>query len=125
MIGGGGEQKTLRLVAEYADACNLLGRLGDEALRHKLDVLREHCEHLGRPYSEIEKTVQVGAIHVTQDGRSDSVTPAQVVETFAQLAELGFDRGIVTLSNGSEPDVFELLGAEVIPYVEKLKVAGR
>lgn len=125
MIGGGGEQKTLRLVAQYADACNLFARLGDDTLRHKLDVLREHCERLGRSYAEIEKTAQVGAIHVTSDGRGDSMTPAQVVESFAHLAELGIDRGIVVLRNVYEPDAFELLGAEVVPAVEKLAVAGR
>jgi F420-dependent oxidoreductase-like protein len=125
MIGGGGEQKTLRLVAQYADACNLFARLGDETLRHKLDVLREHCERLGRPYADIEKTAQVGTIHVTRDGRGDSMTPAQAVESFAHLAELGIDRGIVTLSNVFDPEAFELLGAEVVPELEKLKVAGR
>ena len=53
LIGGGGEKKTLRLVAQYADACNLFA--GPE-LQHKLDVLREHCERVGRDYDEIEKT---------------------------------------------------------------------
>jgi F420-dependent oxidoreductase-like protein len=125
MIGGGGEQKTLRLVAQYADACNLFARLGDETLGHKLDVLREHCDRVGRPYDAIEKTAQVGAIHVTRDGRDGSMTPAQVVETFAHLAELGIDRGIIALSHVYEPEVFELLGAEVVPQLEKLPVAGR
>src|SRR6202000_3201611 len=54
MIGGGGEKKTLRLGARYAQACNLFG--GPE-LAHKLDVLREHCEREGRDYDDIEKTV--------------------------------------------------------------------
>ena len=60
MIGGSGEQKTLRLVARYADACNLFARPGDEGialLQHKLDVLRAHCETEGRAYESIEKTV--------------------------------------------------------------------
>src|SRR5262249_54037456 len=47
MIGGGGEQKTLRLVAQYADACNLFGRIGDNELRRKLEVLQEHCRQVG------------------------------------------------------------------------------
>ena len=55
MIGGGGEQKTLRLVAQYADACNVFG--GHRRSRDKYAVLREHCERLGRPYEEIERTV--------------------------------------------------------------------
>ena len=53
LIGGGGEKKTLRLVAKYADACNLFPT---PELAHKLDVLRGHCEAVGRDYDEIEKT---------------------------------------------------------------------
>lgn len=60
MIGGGGEKKTLRLVAQYGQACNLFGGAGDEALEtvaHKLDVLRGHCDRLGTDYDAIEKTM--------------------------------------------------------------------
>ncbi len=60
LIGGGGEKKTLRLVAQYGQACNLFGGAGDEALEtvaHKLDVLREHCDRLGTDYDAIEKTM--------------------------------------------------------------------
>ena len=56
MIGGSGERKTLRLVAQYADACNLFGSTPDE-VRHKLDVLRGHCDDVGRDYDEISKTI--------------------------------------------------------------------
>ncbi|MFF7970172.1 TIGR03560 family F420-dependent LLM class oxidoreductase [Streptomyces sp. NPDC007905] len=56
MIGGGGERKTLRLVARYADACNLIPSSPEE-LRHKLDVLRGHCEAVGRDYDTIRKTI--------------------------------------------------------------------
>ena len=56
LIGGTGEQKTLRFVAKYGDACNLFLRMGDDVVRHKLDVLRQHCADLNRPYSDIEKT---------------------------------------------------------------------
>jgi hypothetical protein len=59
MIGGGGEQKTLRLVAQYADACNLFA--GDiDQVRHKLEVLQGHCDALGRDYDAIEKTILTG-----------------------------------------------------------------
>lgn len=58
MIGGGGEKKTLRLVARYADSCNLFGNSPVE-VAHKLDVLREHCAAEGRDYTSIEKTVLV------------------------------------------------------------------
>ncbi|MFT4081042.1 MAG: LLM class F420-dependent oxidoreductase [Nocardioides sp.] len=60
LIGGGGERKTLRLVAQYAQACNLFGAPGEEGretIRHKLDVLRGHCERLGTDYDAIEKTM--------------------------------------------------------------------
>jgi len=56
LIGGGGEKKTLLLVARYADACNLFGS-GPEDVAHKLDVLRAHCETEGRDYDSITKTV--------------------------------------------------------------------
>jgi F420-dependent oxidoreductase-like protein len=54
MIGGGGERKTLRLVAQYADACNFFG--GADEVSHKVDVLRRHCDAVGRDPSEIEVT---------------------------------------------------------------------
>ena len=57
LIGGGGEKKTLRLVAKYAQACNLFP---SPELEHKLDVLREHCVAVGRDYDDIEKTVMMG-----------------------------------------------------------------
>lgn len=61
MIGGGGEKRTLRLVAQYADACNFFGDL--EMVRHKLDVLERHCEDVGRDPGEITKT-RLGSIVV-------------------------------------------------------------
>jgi F420-dependent oxidoreductase-like protein len=57
LIGGGGEKKTLRLVAKYADACNIFG--GPDEVAHKLDVLRRHCDDVGRDYDEIEKTANL------------------------------------------------------------------
>ena len=60
LIGGSGERKTLRLVAQHADACNLFGESPD-AVRHKLDVLRRHCDDVGRDYETIEKTMLVNA----------------------------------------------------------------
>jgi F420-dependent oxidoreductase-like protein len=68
LIGGSGERKTLRLVAQYGDACNFFARMGKEVLQHKLDVLHEHCERLGRPYEQIEKTT-LDSVRFTRDGR--------------------------------------------------------
>ncbi|MBF4461118.1 LLM class F420-dependent oxidoreductase [Rathayibacter sp. VKM Ac-2878] len=59
LIGGGGERKTLRLVAQYGDACNLFATSADD-VAHKLDVLRRHCDELGRDYGSITKTITGG-----------------------------------------------------------------
>jgi hypothetical protein len=57
LIGGAGERKTLRLVAQYGDACHLFTREGYDVLAHKLEVLRRHCDDVGRDYGSIEKTI--------------------------------------------------------------------
>lgn len=124
LIGGSGERKTLRLVAQYADACNLFARMGDEVLQHKLDTLHEHCEAVGRPYEQIEKTV-LDHLNITRDGRNGSMTPAAAVEHFAHLASMGIDQGIFNLANVSDPEVFDLLATEIVPQVERIQVAGR
>jgi alkanesulfonate monooxygenase SsuD/methylene tetrahydromethanopterin reductase-like flavin-dependent oxidoreductase (luciferase family) len=54
MVAGGGERKTLRIVAKYADACNLFGSV--ETIKRKLDILKEHCKSVGRDYDSILKT---------------------------------------------------------------------
>jgi F420-dependent oxidoreductase-like protein len=64
-IGGGGEQVTLRLVAQYGDACNVVG--DSATIRHKLDVLRGHCEKVGRDYDQITKSTQI-RIHLIEPG---------------------------------------------------------
>ena len=124
LIGGGGERKTLRLVARYADACNLFAYPDLGMLQHKLDVLRGHCEAVGRPYEQIEKT-SLGIVHLTRDGYDGSLSPAAAVEHFAALAELGIDQAIFSLPNVHEQEPFELLETEVIPAAQKIPVAGR
>ena len=124
LIGGSGERKTLRLVAQYGDACNLFARMGKQVLQHKLDILREHCQAVGRPYEQIEKTT-LDSIKLTRDGRDGSITPAAAVEFFAELASMGIDQAIFSLQNVSDPEVFDLLATEVIPQVNKIAVAGR
>jgi F420-dependent oxidoreductase-like protein len=123
LIGGGGEQKTLRFVAKYGDACNLFARFGEGGVQHKLDVLRRHCEAEGRPYEEIEKT-SLSQIVITRDGREGSMSPQQALDYFGQLAELGFDQAIFGMRNVSEPDAFEAI-AELSPEIHKIPVAGR
>jgi F420-dependent oxidoreductase-like protein len=124
MIGGGGEQKTLRLVAQYADACNLFARLGNDVLQHKLEVLQQHCEQVGRLYAEIEKTT-LDSLRLSADGANGTMTPRAAVDHFAHLAAMGIDQAIVNMPNVSDPAVFDLLGAEVIPAVQAIPVAGR
>lgn len=111
LIGGGGEKKTLRLVARYADACNLFD--GDD-LPRKLDVLREHCEREGRDYAEIEKT-SLGRF--TGDPSVD-----QVVDVVGRLAEHGIDQ--VIFSQGTGQDLAGVLG-EARLRTEKIVPAGR
>lgn len=124
LIGGTGEQKTLRLVAQYADACNLFARLGHDVLQHKLNVLRDHCEALGRPYEQIEKTT-LDTVNITRDGRDGSMTPPQAIEYFRELAAMGIDQAIFNMPNVYDLDVLDLIGDEVIPEVSQIPVAGR
>jgi F420-dependent oxidoreductase-like protein len=109
LIGGGGEKKTLRLVARYAQACNLFP--GPE-LAHKLDVLREHCAAEGRDYDEIEKTA-VFQFDVGPNGE-------RVEQTLAGLRELA-DLGI-QVAHGRVEGVHELtpvriIGERIVPAV--------
>ena len=125
MIGGGGEKKTLRLVAQYADACNLFGNMPAAELRRKLDILREHCAAVGRPYQEIEKTALI-ALKVTRDGADGTTTPSAAIEQLGALAELGFDHAILSLQGQTnEPGIFDLLATDVIPQATALSGAGR
>jgi F420-dependent oxidoreductase-like protein len=113
MIGGGGEQKTLRLVARYADACNLFAAPGEEVLAtlsHKLDVLRVHCEAEGRPFEAIEKTV-IGPAPM-REAHPMAMSPDAVPALLEQLEELGIDHYIVPIVDRGSLDVLlnEVLG---------------
>jgi F420-dependent oxidoreductase-like protein len=63
LVGGGGEQKTLKLVAKYADACNFFGDVA--TIRHKLEVLKRHCDAIGRDPAEITKT-RLGGLAIAE-----------------------------------------------------------
>ena len=112
LIGGAGEKKTLRLVAQYADACNIFD---SPELGRKLDVLREHCERLGRDYDAIEKTAQV-RFDLGTDGSEVEAT----IEHLKQLADLGIEVAHGTLADVSKPGVLEMMGERVIPVVAEL-----
>ncbi|MFC5949266.1 LLM class F420-dependent oxidoreductase [Pseudonocardia lutea] len=108
LIGGGGEKKTLRLVAQYANACNLFD--GPE-LSHKLDVLRQRCDEVGRDYDEIEKTVM---------GRGYGSDPKELVEHLTGLAKLGIQEYHGLMPGVSELEPLRELGREVVPAVADL-----
>ena len=113
LIGGSGEKKTLKLVARYADACNIAAYDLD-ATAHKLDVLRQHCVNEGRDYDEIEKTAQT-RYDLGENGENINRT----IEQLHQVAELGFSQVHGSLLGVSKPLQLDLLAERVIPAVEK------
>ncbi|HEU4346272.1 MAG TPA: LLM class F420-dependent oxidoreductase [Actinoplanes sp.] len=112
LIGGGGERKTLRLVAQYADACNLFP--GRQA-RHKLDVLRQHCQNVGRNYDDIEKTVLYNF-----DLGENGERAGAVLDDLRRLAGLGFTVAHGAVRNAWNIKQFEVFRNELIPAAEAL-----
>jgi alkanesulfonate monooxygenase SsuD/methylene tetrahydromethanopterin reductase-like flavin-dependent oxidoreductase (luciferase family) len=112
LIGGSGEKKTLKLVARYADACNIFASDLPEAVR-KLGVLREHCANEGRDYDEIEKTAQT-RFDLGRNGENINKT----IEQLHALAEAGFSVAHGSMVNVSIPGQLDLLAEQVIPAAE-------
>lgn len=115
LIGGTGERKTLRLVAKYADACNLFARLGTDTLRAKLEVLKQHCQDVGRPYDAIERTALD-----TVNLRPGEDTAESVIKGCRELGQLGFQHVIFNMPNVSEIRPLEVFGREIIPALADL-----
>jgi alkanesulfonate monooxygenase SsuD/methylene tetrahydromethanopterin reductase-like flavin-dependent oxidoreductase (luciferase family) len=113
LIGGGGEKKTLRLVARYADACNIAVYDPAQAA-HKLEVLREHCATEGRDYGEIEKTAQT-RFDLGENGENVQRT----IESLHEVAELGFTVAHGSLLGVSKNRQFDLFAERIIPALEK------
>jgi F420-dependent oxidoreductase-like protein len=111
LIGGGGEQKTLRLVAKYADACNVFG--GPDQLAHKYAVLREHCDEIGRPFDEIERT-NLSSVDMA------SQSPAEIIDRFGALAEVGVQHVVFGLRDVGDVSNIEKFGRDVLPAVHDL-----
>ena len=112
LIGGGGEKKTLRLVAQYADACNLFARIGVDSVRAKLDVLKRHCDAVGRDYAQIEKTA-LDSVHLAP-GR---LSARDVIDRCRALADIGIQHAIFNMPNVHEIAPLTSFGREIIPAV--------
>jgi len=108
LIGGGGEKKTLRLVAQYAQACNLFAF---DDVERKLDILRRHCADVGRDYDEIEKTVMVPL---------DTSDPKALVEQCRGFAKLGVEHVHGFVPGVAELEPLRILGRDVIPAVAEM-----
>jgi F420-dependent oxidoreductase-like protein len=114
MIGGNGENRTLRLVARYADACNFLVLEPDE-IRAKLEVLRAHCDELGRDVREIEITALDEV-----DLRPGRMSPAAVVARARAQSDAGVHHLIVNMPEAWDTRHLELIGREVVPAIEAI-----
>jgi alkanesulfonate monooxygenase SsuD/methylene tetrahydromethanopterin reductase-like flavin-dependent oxidoreductase (luciferase family) len=112
LIGGSGEHKTLKLVARYAQACNLFP--GPD-LERKLDVLRKHCEDEERSYDDIEKTVLFN-FDVGDKGERAN----EIIESLAELARLGFSVAHGSVVGVSEIDPLDIIGDRIVPVVADL-----
>ena len=114
MIGGGGEKKTLRLVARYGDACNLFAT-SPEDVAHKLDVLRGHCEAADRDYDSIRRTITYSKQAATEedlDGFAHDIEP---------YAKLGIDTVIISPHLGPTSRWMQTFAA---PAVRRLAELG-
>src|SRR3990172_6282866 len=108
-------EETLQMVAQYGDGCNLFTRAGNEELARKLEVLRRHCDEVGRDYDEIEKT-SLSTIRLAPG----EMTSGDLIEFCRGLADLGFQQAIFNLPNVHEIAPIELIGQEVLPEVSGL-----
>jgi len=117
VVGGNGEHSTFRLVARYADACNVFG--APDMLRHKFSVLAQHCADVGRDYNTIERT-NLSSVSITEDGKQGSLTPAGLVERLGNWAEAGSHHTIFSVRNVWDLAKLELIGRDVIPQVRAL-----
>ena len=117
LVGGGGELKTLKLVARYVDACNVFG--SPDQVRHKYAILREHCEREGRDYDAIEKT-NLSSVALSADGARGSMTPTGLVERIGGWADAGSMHTIVSIRNVWDLAKLEIIGRDVIPQIRGL-----
>jgi F420-dependent oxidoreductase-like protein len=128
MIAGGGEQMTLRVVAELGDACNVYG--DPDEVKRKFAILREHCETVGRPYSEIEKTIVISfllardeaalaakrdRLGITEPVRGFVGTLAGVTDLVGRYRDAGVQL-LISSAMKNDAETHELLASDVIPH---------
>jgi alkanesulfonate monooxygenase SsuD/methylene tetrahydromethanopterin reductase-like flavin-dependent oxidoreductase (luciferase family) len=137
LIGGGGEKRTLRIVARYADACNVGG--GFDNVKRKDEILREHCRSVGRDESEIERTAGMGICIIRDDpAEAERVaaatferngnaepwknqligTPERVIEAMRPYLGIGFRHFIIGFPSPHDAETMERLIRDVKPALE-------
>lgn len=109
MVGGTGPKKTLRLVAQYADACNIGDWVGRENMQKALDDLKGHCESLGRDYDTIEKT-SLCTVNLSGDDTADSI-----IRQIESLAKMGFTHAIFNMPDVYKVSPIETFAKKIIP----------
>lgn len=114
MVGGTGPNKTLRMVAQYADACNIGDWVGRENMQKALDTLKAHCETLGRDYDTVEKT-SLCTVHLSGKDTVDSV-----MRRVKELAAMGFTHAIFNMPDVYKITPLEAFAREIIPAVAEL-----
>lgn len=114
LIGGTGPKKTLRMVAQYADACNIGDWVGLPNMQKALDTLKAHCESLGRDYASIEKT-SLGTVHL-----SGNDTVEGVIGRIRELSAMGFTHAIFNMPDVYDISPLETFAREIIPAVAEL-----
>jgi alkanesulfonate monooxygenase SsuD/methylene tetrahydromethanopterin reductase-like flavin-dependent oxidoreductase (luciferase family) len=114
LIGGMGPRKTLRMVAQYGDACNFFARHEDSLLRERLETLKQHCQNLGRDYDEIEKTCLL-----TAELESDAARGAKkAIKRAKELDAMGFEHMIFNIRGDYSPENLHLFTDEIIPELK-------
>lgn len=113
LVAGSGERKTLRLVARYADACNVRGDSPEEVKR-RFEVLAEHCEAEKRDYDAIHRTITL-----RMDPGASGERVNELVDTIGQFAEVGVQTAIGTVTGVQDPGVMKAMG-DVVSQVADL-----
>ena len=111
LIGGMGPKKTLRYVALYGDACNFFGGADDDVLKERIEILKEHCQEVGRPYEEIEKTV-------LQSADFEEENTQDVITRGLSLQDMGFEHIIYNLKGEYTAENLKLFTDEIIPTLK-------